>query len=115
MEDYRKLLAKTAVAELKSQLKASQIRGFSKMKKADIVDLLVSKKQYSQPTTPAHEAYVADAMAGNLPPAPIPVIHKGTPVSGKEPKQPKTPKVVKEKVVKEKVVKEKIAKQGETP
>ena len=103
MEDYRKLLAKTAVAELKAQLKASQIRGFSKMKKADIVDLLVSKKQYSQPTTPAHEAFVASAMPSNLPPAPV--IHKGTPVSGKEPKQPKTPKVVKEKVVKEKIAK----------
>ena len=84
MEDYRKLLAKTAVAELKEQLKASKIRGFSKMKKADIVDLLVSKKQYSQPTTPAHEAFVAEKMAEVAP-----------------------AKVVKEKVVKEKVVKEK--------
>ncbi len=110
MEDYRKLLAKTAVAELKDQLRASKIRGFSKMKKADIVDLLVSKRQYSQPTTPSHEAYVASAIPSNLPPTPV--IHKGTPVSGKEPKQRKA---VKEKVVKEKVVKEKIAKQGETP
>jgi len=87
MEDYRKLLAKTAVAELKDQLRASKIRGFSKMKKADIVDLLVSKKQYSQPTTPAHEAFVAEKMAEVAPAKP--------------------PKVVKEKVVKEKVVKEK--------
>ena len=93
MEDYRKLLAKTAVAELKDQLRASKIRGFSKMKKADIVDLLVSKKQYSQPTTPAHEAFVAEKMAEVAP-----------------------AKVVKEKVVKEKAPpKEKVVKEKAPP
>lgn len=85
MEDYRKLLAKTAVAELKEQLKASKIRGFSKMKKAEIVDLLVSKKQYAEPTAnPAHEAPVEEPLT---------------------PKTIKPPKVIKEKVVKEKSAK----------
>jgi len=100
MEDYRKLLSKTAVAELKEQLKASKIRGFSKMKKAEIVELLVSKKQYSQPTTPAHESYVAEKM--------VEAKHVEVEV---EPPTPKAPKVVKEKVVKEK----KVVKHGDTP
>jgi len=103
MEDYRKLLSKTAVAELKEQLKASKIRGFSKMKKAEIVELLVSKKQYSQPTTPAHESYVAEKM--------VEAKHVEAKQVEVEPPTPKAPKVVKEKVVKEK----KVVKHGDTP
>ena len=103
MEDYRKLLAKTAVAELKDQLRASKIRGFSKMKKADIVDLLVSKKQYAQPTTPAHEAFVAEKMAEVAPakvvkveetskPPKAPKVAKPASSGGKTPKAPKVAK-----------------------
>jgi hypothetical protein len=103
MEDYRKLLAKTAVAELKDQLRGAKIRGFSKMKKSEIVDLLVSKKQYSQPTSQAHEAYVAEKMETKsvetqTAPAPAPV---PTPAPAKKVAKPK---VVKEKVAKPKAV-----------
>jgi len=103
MEDYRKLLAKTAVAELKDQLRGAKIRGFSKMKKSEIVDLLVSKKQYSQPTSQAHEGYVAEKMETKSvetqtapTPAPVP-----TPAPAKKVAKPK---VVKEKVAKPKAV-----------
>lgn len=44
MEDYKNLLTKTAVGELKKQLKEGGMRGYSKMKKSEIISLLVTKK-----------------------------------------------------------------------
>lgn len=44
MDDYKNLLTKTAVGELKKQLKAGGMRGYSKMKKSEIISLMVTKK-----------------------------------------------------------------------
>ena len=44
MDDYKNLLSKTAVGELKKQLKEGGMRGYSKMKKSEIIDLMVTKK-----------------------------------------------------------------------
>ena len=44
MDDYKNLLSKTAVGELKKQLKEGGMRGYSKMKKIEIIDLMVTKK-----------------------------------------------------------------------
>ena len=48
MDDYKNLLTKTAVGELKKQLKEGGMRGYSKMKKSEIIDLLVTKKTWER-------------------------------------------------------------------
>ena len=48
MEDYKNLLTKTAVGELKKQLKEGGMRGYSKMKKSEIIDLMVTKKKWER-------------------------------------------------------------------
>ena len=48
MEDYKNLLTKTAVGELKKQLKEGGMRGYSKMKKSQIIDLMVTKKTFER-------------------------------------------------------------------
>ena len=40
MSELRMLLSKTATSELKKQLREAGVRGYSKMKKAELVDLL---------------------------------------------------------------------------
>jgi hypothetical protein len=48
MDDYKNLLTKTAVGELKKQLKEGGMRGYSKMKKSEIIDLMVTKKKWER-------------------------------------------------------------------
>ena len=48
MDDYKNLLTKTAVGELKKQLKEGGMRGYSKMKKSEIIDLMVVKKTWER-------------------------------------------------------------------
>ena len=48
MDDYKNLLTKTAVGELKKQLKEGGMRGYSKMKKSQIIDLMVTKKKWER-------------------------------------------------------------------
>ena len=48
MDDYKNLLTKTAVGELKKQLKDGGMRGYSKMKKSQIIDLMVTKKKWER-------------------------------------------------------------------
>jgi hypothetical protein len=48
MDDYKNLLSKTAVGELKKQLKEGGMRGYSKMKKSEIIDLMVTKKKWER-------------------------------------------------------------------
>ena len=49
MSELRMLLSKTSMPELKKQLKEVGVKGYSKMKKADLVELLHTHKIHNIP------------------------------------------------------------------